>query len=229
MRSGPNATSATISSAVAPAPADAAATMPAWAWRACARAIEVVTVMPKRSDAVRATSASSASAMPVAALRSPITMPSPVVRLAVTTTGPPVREMRGISISDGISAASHAPPGMARRTRTALSIRSPSCITSMTRSPRAVLIGDSTCRWPNGIARLVHWVRPSGPTIETSFTGTVRNETSCIASRSASRQERTLRWASSSSASTARSSRASVSAITRLAEMVSSETPCCST
>jgi hypothetical protein len=41
-RIGPKATSARISIAVTPAPAEAAATMPAWACRACARAIEVV-------------------------------------------------------------------------------------------------------------------------------------------------------------------------------------------
>ena len=127
--------------------------------------------------AVRATSASRVSSFaPLVALRSPITMPSPVARVAVTTIGPPVREMRGISMSAGTSAASHAPLAIARRTRNAFS-RSPSCITSMTTSPRALAIGataPAACRtgspgWCIGCAR-------RRPTSETSFTGTARNE-----------------------------------------------------
>ena len=153
---------------------------------------------------------------------------SPATRFAETTIGPPVCEMRGNSISIGTSAASAAPSPIARRTRNAFS-RAPTCTTSRTTSPRALAIGcDSTGRVPNAIACVVHCVRPSASDSESSFTGTARNITSCMAARSSPPQARTPRATSSSSASTARPRRISVSAMMRLPEMPSSVTPCCS-
>ena len=67
-------------------------------------------------------------------------------------------------MSDGISAASQSRPAIARRTRTALSMRSPSRMTSIDDIAARVLDRrEITCRWPNGIARLVHCVRAVGP------------------------------------------------------------------
>ena len=142
-------------------------------------------------------------------------------------TGPPVPEMRGSSISIGTSAASEAPSPIARRSRNAFSLPSPTRTTSTITSLRPLAIGaDSTCRAPNGIACVVQ-VCPCESESDNSFTGTARNITSCIAARSSLPQTRTPRAASSSSASTARASRISVSAMTRRAEMASSPTPCC--
>jgi hypothetical protein len=135
------------------------------------------------------------------ATRSPSTVPSDVISAAWTTCGPPFDEVRGSMMSAGISAASANPSTIARRMRTTPSRRSPIRMTSIAISARRLSIDAITHRWPKGIARLVQRVSPPGPTTESSLIGTIRNEVSCMLSRSESAQERTPRAARSSRAS----------------------------
>ena len=123
-----------------------------------------------------------------AALRSPITMPSPVARLAVMTTRPAgARDARDQQMSDGMSAASHAPR---RRSRGGCAPRCPCARRAGSPRSRDRCARSRSARAPDaGRTESPDWciaVRPSGPTMETSLTGTTRNEISCMASRSAS-------------------------------------------
>ena len=106
-----NATSAKISAALEPVPTVAIMTRSPCPASTRARGIDVVTRIPNRSDLKCAISGSCGLALSgFAALRAPITVPSVVTRVAFTATGPPLGEMRGISRSEGINAASQNRP-----------------------------------------------------------------------------------------------------------------------
>ena len=163
-------------------------------------------------------------------LRSPIRAPSAVSIRARAISCPPVGEIRGSSMSEGMRTASPIPSGPPMlRTRTTRSVRSPTFKTSMRTLSCPLAIRETTARSPSGIARLVQTVAPSAAMTESSLTGETANEASFIAARSVCAHERTPRSTRLSRTAITAVSRVSTSAITRRAATSRSDAACRST